>query len=172
MIPYAQQLIPKADFKNIKKILSSNYLTQGPVKERFEKKISELCKVKYVTSFNSATSALHIACLALGVGKKDIVWTSTNSFVASANCALYCQAKVDLVDISLKDFNLDLDILENKLKLAKRKKKLPKVIIPVHFGGLPPNLKRLKRLKKTYKFKYYNNCIISTIYILFIYLYT
>ena len=112
-----------------------------------------ICGSKYAVTFNSATSALHIACMALGVKKGDIVWTSTNSFVASANCALYCQAKIDLLDINKEDFNLDISLLEKKLIKAKKEKKLPKVVIPIHFGGLPPDLEKLRYLKKKYKFK-------------------
>ena len=153
MIPYAKQIITQKDISLINKVLKSDIITQGEQKIKFEKKLSKICKSKYAVSFNSATSALHMSCLALGVGKGDWVWTSTNSFVASANCALYCNAKIDLIDINFTDFNLDIDILEKKLAKAKKLNKLPKVVIPVHLGGLPPNLEKLNYLKKKYKFK-------------------
>lgn len=153
MIPYSRQIIGKSDISAVNKTLKSNYLTQGPKKIEFEKLLSKTCSSKYSVTFNSATSALHIACLSLGVGKGDYVWTCTNSFVASANCALYCQANIDLVDINLQDFNMCMSDLEKKLIIAKKKKKLPKVIIPIHFGGLPPDLKIINKLKKKYKFK-------------------
>ena len=153
MIPYSRHSIDKKDIANVKKVLTSNFLTQGPVVKKFEDKLRTICGSKYAVTFNSATSALHIACMALGVKKGDIVWTSTNSFVASANCALYCQAKIDLLDINKEDFNLDISLLEKKLIKAKKEKKLPKVVIPIHFGGLPPDLEKLRYLKKKYKFK-------------------
>ena len=153
MIPYSRQLISKSDIASVNKVLKSDFLTQGPNKKKFENLLSKTCGVKYSSTFNSATSALHIACLALGVGRGDEVWTCTNSFVASANCALYCQAKIDLVDIDPSNFNMCMESLEKKLSKAKKRNKLPKVIIPIHFGGLPPNLKKLKELKKKYKFK-------------------
>ena len=112
MIPYSRQIISKSDITSVNKVLKSNFLTQGPNKKKFEDLLSKSCGVKYSSTFNSATSAVHIACLALGVGKGDRVWTSTNSFVASANCALYCQAKVDLVDIDPNDFNKLIFIYE------------------------------------------------------------
>lgn len=153
IVPYAKQLISNKNIKDVVKILKSDFLTQGPVQKKFEEKISKICKVKYVATFNSATSALHISCMALNIKKDDIVWTSTNSFVASANCALYCNAKIDLLDISSNDFNIDLDLLEKKLEHAKAKDKLPKAIVIVHFGGLPPDLKKIGYLKKKFKFK-------------------
>ena len=153
MIPYSRHSIDKKDIANVKKVLTSNFLTQGPLVKKFEDKLRIVCGSKYAVTFNSATSALHIACMALGVKKGDIVWTSTNSFVASANCALYCQAKIDLLDISKEDFNLDISLLEKKLIKAKKENKLPKVVIPIHFGGLPPDLEKLRFLKKKYKFK-------------------
>ena len=153
MIPYSKQIINKSDMTAINKVLTSDYLTQGPRKKEFEEKISKICSSKYSATFNSATSALHIACLALGVGRGDEVWTCTNSFVASANCALYCQANINLVDINPEDFNMCMLDLERKLIKAKKSGKLPKVIIPIHFGGLPPDLKKLFKLKKKFKFK-------------------
>ena len=137
MIRYSRQLISSSDIKTVNQVLKSDFLTQGPKSILFEKKLSLKFNVKYSTSCNSATSALHLACLALGVKKGDHVWTCTNSFVASASCALHCGAKIDLVDINSETYNLDVNSLSKKLKIARKKKKLPKVVIPVHFAGLP-----------------------------------
>lgn len=153
MINYSKQLITKKDIDSVIKVLSSNYLTQGPKPSLFEKKISNFCNSKFAVSVNSATSGLHIACLAIGLKKNDIVWTSAISFVASANCAAYCGAKIEFLDISLNNFNIDIDLLEQKLIVAKKKNKLPKIIIVVHFAGLPCDMKRIYKLKKKYKFK-------------------
>ena len=153
MIPYSRQLITKKECSQINKILLSNYLTQGPMVPKFEKKISKYCGSKFTVAANSGTSALHIACLALNIGANDIVWTSAISFVASANCAAYCGAKVEFLDIDIKTFNISIDFFENKLKIAKKKNKLPKAIILVHLGGLACDLKRINKLKKKYKFK-------------------
>jgi len=113
-IPYSRQNITYSDIKLVNKVLKSKYLTSGPVTKLFEKKISSKVNVKFAISTNSATSALHIACLALGLKKKDIVWTSSISFVASANCAKYCGAKVEFLDIDKDTYNLDVKKLENK----------------------------------------------------------
>ena len=133
MIPYARQDINKEDINAVKKVLKSDWLTQGPMVERFEKAVNNYTNSKYATAVSSATGALHIACLALGVGPGDWVWTSPNTFVSSANCALYCGARVDFVDIDPQTYNLSITKLEAKLKDAKKRNKLPKVIIPVHF---------------------------------------
>ena len=153
MIPYSRQIITNEDKKKIHKVLNSNFITQGKLLDKFEQNLALKVGAKFATCFNSATSALHIACLALDVKKGDIVWTSTNSFVASANCALYCGAKIDLVDINIENFNISIKVLENKLKDAEKKKKVPKVIIPVHFGGLPCDMEKIFYLSKKYKFK-------------------
>ena len=153
MIPYSRQLITKKECAQINKILLSNYLTQGPMVPKFEKKISKYCGSKFTVAVNSGTSALHIACLALNIDVNDIVWTSAISFVASANCAAYCGAKVEFLDIDIKTFNISIDFFENKLKIAKKKNKLPKAIILVHLGGLACDLKRINKLRKKYKFK-------------------
>jgi len=153
MIRYSRHLISKADIKAVNSVLKSDFLTQGPKSILFESLLSKKFKSKHTTSCNSATSALHIACLALGVKKNDIVWTSTNTFVASASCALHCGAKIDLIDINEDDQNIDVGLLENKLKIAKKRNKLPKVIIPVHFSGLPCDMKEIKKLSNKYKFK-------------------
>ena len=106
IIPYGKQSISKRDIKSVIDVLNSDFITQGPVTPKFEKIISEYCGSKYTVAVNSATSALHVACLALGLGKGDRLWTSPNSFVASANCGLYCNAKIDFVDIDLQTYNM------------------------------------------------------------------
>ncbi len=153
MIPYSKQYIFKKDIKNVGKVLKSKYLTQGPQIEIFEKKLKNRCGSKYAVAVNSATSALHLTCLALGLKKGKYLWTVPISFVASANCGLYCGAKVDFVDIDNQTYNIDLIKLEKKLITAKKTNKLPAVLIPVHLGGNPCNLIGLRRLSKKYNFK-------------------
>jgi len=135
MIPYARQNIIPKEIQAVNKVLKSNFLTQGPMVEKFEKSVTKYTKSKFGTAVNSATSALHLACLALGVKKGDYVWTSVNTFVASANCALHCGAKIDFIDIHPRTYNIDIQQLELKLKKAKKKNKLPKVRLPVHLEG-------------------------------------
>ena len=153
MIPYSRQFIDEVDIKSILRVLKSNFLTQGFLIKKFENEISRKFSVNYVTAMNSATSALHVACLALGIKKRDIVWTCTNSFVASSNCALYCGASIDLIDINSENFNLSIEDLKSKLYFAKKNKKLPKLVIPVHFAGLPCDMKEIYQLSKIYGFK-------------------
>ena len=153
MINYSTQFIDDQDIKSVIKTLKSKWLTTGPEVEKFETEIKKKVNSKFCTAVNSATSALHLACLALGVTKGDYVWTSSNTFVASANCALLCGAKIDLIDIELDDYNLDLNLLEKKLLHAKKINKLPKVVIPVHFTGNPCNLYKLKKISKKFNFK-------------------
>jgi len=153
MIPYSRQEILKKDIDAVVKVMKSNWLTQGPTVEKFENTVKHYTKAKYATAVNSATSALHLACLALKVGPGDLVWTSSNSFVASANCALYCGAEVDFVDIDPNTLNISIELLIRKLEKAKKKKKLPKVLIPVHFAGQPCDMERIFILSKKYKFK-------------------
>ena len=153
MIPYARPKIFKQDIINVNKVLKSQYLTTGPEILKFEKKLSSLCKSRYALTSNSATSALHLCCLALGLSKNDYVWTSSITFVASANCALYCGAKIELVDIDPDTLNISIEKLEKKLIQARDSNKLPKIIIPVHLGGNPCEMKDLKKLSKKYKFK-------------------
>ena len=153
MIPYGRQDITVKDIKEVEKILRSDFLTQGPTVTHFEKKVSEYCKAKYAVAVNSATSALHIACLALGLKPGDWLWTSPNTFVASANCALYCGAKVDFVDINPFTYNMCISALTEKLKKAEKQGKLPKVLIPVHFGGHPCDMEKIKKLSNKYGFK-------------------
>ena len=144
IIPYSSQFIDKNDINSVKTVLNSQYLTQGPLVPKFEKSLSNYCKTKFAVVLNSATSALHVACLALGLKKGDYLWTTPISFVATANCGLYCGAKIDFIDIDINTFNLNVDLLEKKLKTTKKK---PKIIIPVHLGGSPCDLKKLNRLK-------------------------
>ncbi len=152
MIPYAKPNISKDDIKNITKVLKTPFLTQGIYVPEFEKAISKYTSSKYAIAVNSATSALHLACLSLGVSKGDYVWTVSNSFVASANAALYCGAKIDFVDIDNNNFNFSYLSLLSKLKKTK-KSELPKVFINVHFGGLPTNQYLLYKISKEYGFK-------------------
>ena len=152
LIPYSRQYVDKDDIKSVYRVLNSRLLTSGPKVIFFEKLINKYCKSKFAVCTNSATSALHIACMALGVTKGDHVWTSPISFVASANCAVYCGATIDFVDINLDTFNLSPKKLEEKLKKTK-KNKLPKVVIPVHMGGLSCDMRSINALAKKYKFK-------------------
>jgi len=153
MIPYGRQDIQKEDIDAVIDVLKSDFLTQGPIVPRFESGLANIGKCKYATVVNSATSALHIACLALGVSEGDYVWTVPNSFVASANCALYCGANVDFVDIDLKTNNMSIEKLEEKLISAKKAQKLPKVVIPVHLAGEPCDMAAIKKLSLEYNFK-------------------
>ncbi len=153
MIPYARQDITEEDKKAVRDVLESDWLTQGPMVEKFEKSVVDYTGGLFATAVNSATSALHISCLALGVKTGDYVWTSPNTFVSSANCAIYCGAKLDFVDIDSRTFNMSINHLEKKLIDAKKSNKLPKVVIPVHFGGLPCDMSRIHELSKEYKFK-------------------
>ncbi|MFT6632370.1 MAG: UDP-4-amino-4,6-dideoxy-N-acetyl-beta-L-altrosamine transaminase [Bacteriovoracaceae bacterium] len=152
-IPYGRQDINAEDIKSVVDVLNSDFLTQGPKVPLFEKSISDYTNVKYSFAFNSATSALHVACLALGVGEGDIVWTSPISFVASANCALYCGATVDFVEIDSKTYNLCPQELEQKLIQAKKNNSLPKVVIPVHLSGQSCDMEKIHKLSKEYGFK-------------------
>ena len=153
MIPYGRQDIRRADIDAVIEVLSSDFLTQGPVVPSFEDMIANLTEVKYATAVNSATSALHIACLALGVGAGDNVWTVPNTFVASANCALYCGAKIDFVDIDPQTSNISVELLQKKLKKAEKTGHLPKVVIPVHLTGEPCDMAAIKKLAQEYNFK-------------------
>jgi UDP-4-amino-4,6-dideoxy-N-acetyl-beta-L-altrosamine transaminase len=153
MIPYGKQDINQTDINAVIDVLNSDFLTQGPKVPLFEKTIANYCGAKYGIAVNSATSALHIACLALGLEEGDWLWTSPNSFVASANCALYCGAKVDFVDIDPLTYNISTTILEQKLINAKNDNKLPKIVIPVHFAGQACDMKRIHELSQEYGFK-------------------
>jgi UDP-4-amino-4,6-dideoxy-N-acetyl-beta-L-altrosamine transaminase len=152
-IPYGRQEICQADIDAVAAVLHSDFLTQGPAVPAFENTVANYCSAQHAIAVNSATSALHIACLALGVGKGDIVWTTPITFVASANCALYCGATVDFVDIDPHTYNLSVDRLREKLTLAEKSGKLPKVLIPVHLCGQPCDMESIFALSQKYGFK-------------------
>lgn len=152
MIPYGRQDISEQDINAVVDVLKSDFLTQGPQVPLFEAALKEACNVQYAAAVNSATSALHIACLALGLGEGDWLWTTPNTFVASANCGLYCGAQVDFVDIDPRTYNLCADALEQKLIAAKAANKLPKVVVPVHFSGQPCDMEAIHKLSKAYGF--------------------
>ena len=152
-IPYGRQDINQADIDAVVAVLRSDFLTQGPAVPAFEKAVADYCGAQHAVAVNSATSALHIACLALGVGKGDSVWTTPITFVASANCALYCGATVDFVDIDPRTYNLSVDCLAEKLALAEKTGKLPKVVIPVHLCGHPCDMAGIHALSQQYGFK-------------------
>lgn len=152
-IPYGRQDINQADIQSVLEVLSSDWLTQGPAIARFEQTVADYCEVKYAITVSSATAALHIACLASGLGDRDLLWTSPNTFVASANCGLYCGAKVDFVDINPQTYNLSIDELEKKLIKAAKQRCLPKVLIPVHFAGQSCEMEKIFSLSQQYGFK-------------------
>lgn len=151
-IPYGRQHICQEDIDAVVDVLSSDFLTQGPKVPLFEQAVSELCQAQYACATNSATSALHVACLALGVGKGDIVWTTPVSFVASSNCALYCGAEIGFVDIESATGLMSITALASKLALAKQQNKLPKVIIPVHLAGHSCDMQAIHQLAQQYQF--------------------
>jgi len=152
MIPYGRQDVNQDDIDAVVEVLQSDYLTQGPAVQRFEQAVCERVKANYAVAVNSATSALHIACLALGLGAGDWLWTVPNTFVASANCALYCGANVDFVDIDSATWNLSISKLEKKLAQAKKNGCLPKIVVPVHFAGQPCELESIWELSKEFGF--------------------
>ncbi|MCE2595565.1 UDP-4-amino-4,6-dideoxy-N-acetyl-beta-L-altrosamine transaminase [Motilimonas cestriensis] len=152
-IPYGKQQITQADIDAVVAVLTSTNLTQGPKVPEFERAVASFCQANHAIAVNSGTSALHIACLSLGLNQGDIVWTSPFSFVASANCALYCGAKVDFVDVELSSGNMDMKALATKLASAKQINQLPKIIIPVHYAGQPCDLASLYQLSQQYGFK-------------------
>jgi UDP-4-amino-4,6-dideoxy-N-acetyl-beta-L-altrosamine transaminase len=153
MIPYGRQDVTQSDIDAIVEVLRSDNLTQGPSVASFEEAICARVGAKHAVAANSATSALHIACLALELGPGDILWTVPNTFVASANCGRYCGAEVDFVDIDPQTMNLSVDRLKEKLFLAKKSKRLPKVVVPVHFGGQPTDQEAIWALAREFGFK-------------------
>lgn len=153
MIPYGRQDIVQADIDAVVAVLQSDFLTQGPVVPRFEQAVASYCGTTHAIAVNSATSALHIACLALDLGPGDWLWTSPITFVASANCGLYCGAQVDFVDIDPRTHNLCPKALERKLIEAERVGKLPKVVVPVHLCGQPCEMQAIHALAQRYGFK-------------------
>lgn len=151
-IPYGKQDINQADIDAVVNTLRSDYLTQGPVVPEFEKAVAEVVQAKHVVAVNSATSALHLACLALNLGPGDFLWTSPITFVASANCALYCNAQVDFVDINPDTGLIDISQLSLKLEVAEATGSLPKVVVPVHLAGTSCDMQAIKKLSIRYGF--------------------
>lgn len=150
MIPYGRQTISEADIAAVEEVMRSDFLTQGPAVPRFEDAVAGYCGAAHAVAVNSATSALHIACLALGVGPGDRVWTTPITFVASANCALYCGATVDFVDIDRASYNMSVEALAAKLVAAKAENRLPKVVIPVHLTGQSCDMAEIGALAREY----------------------
>jgi len=153
MIPYGRQDIQDSDVDAVLSVLQSDFLTQGPAVPRFEQAVSKHCGARHAVAVNSATSALHIALMALGVGAGDVVWTSPNTFVASSNAALYCGAGVDFVDIDPLTYNMSVTALAEKLALADQQGQLPKVLIPVHLTGQPCDMAAIYDLSQRYGVK-------------------
>ena len=153
MIPYGKQTLSQDDIAAVVSVLKSDFLTQGSQVPAFESSLKAHCGAEHAIAVNSATSALHIACQTLGLGKGDTLWTTPNTFVASANCALYCGAKVDFVDIDPQTLNLSPQKLAEKLAAAKVSGSLPKIIVPVHFAGEPCNMAAIHALSQQYGFK-------------------
>lgn len=152
MIPYARQDIIQKDIQAVIEVLQSDWLTQGPCVEQFEQAVAAYCGVKHAVAVNSATSALHIACLAAGLQAGGRLWTSPNTFVASANCGLYCGAQVDFVDIDARTYNISPECLEEKLEASKENGTIPGIVIPVHFAGQACEMETIARLAGKYKF--------------------
>lgn len=153
MIPYGRQDITQADIDAVVEVLRSDFLTQGPMVPRFEQAVSSYCGASHALAVNSATSALHIACLALGLGPGDWLWTTPITFVASANCGLYCGAQVDFVDIDPRTYNMSVEALEAKLIQAEKQGRLPKVVVPVHLCGQPCDMRAIHALGQKYGFR-------------------
>lgn len=153
MIPYGKQEITQEDIDSVVNVLKSDFITQGPAVEGFEQSLQDYCGIEFALAVNSATSALHIACLALGLGEGDWLWTSPNTFVASANCALYCGASIDFVDIDNRSYNMSIECLKEKLIIADREGKLPKIVVPVHFAGQSCDMQEIHSLSVKYGFK-------------------
>ncbi|MGO8710486.1 MAG: UDP-4-amino-4,6-dideoxy-N-acetyl-beta-L-altrosamine transaminase [Rhizomicrobium sp.] len=153
MIPYGRQDITQADIDAVVSVLRSDFLTQGPMPPRFERAVASYCGAKHAVAANSATSALHIACLALDLGPGDWLWTSPITFVASANCGLYCGARVDFVDIDPRTYNLCPEALERKLIDAEKAGRLPKVVVAVHLCGQPCDMLAIHALGQKYGFR-------------------
>ena len=153
MIPYSRQSINDDDINEVIKVLKSDLITQGPIVQKFAKTICTYTSSNYSVLTNSATSALHIACLSLGLGKGDILWTSPNSYVASANVGLLCNAEIDFVDIDPFNYNICIHALSDKLKNAEKYGKLPKIVMPVHFAGQSCDMRAIKKLSEKYGFK-------------------
>ena len=152
-IPYGKHEITQEDIDSVVDVLRSDFITQGPVVPQFEQQVAQYCHAQYAVAVNSATSALHLACLALGLEPGDRLWTSPITFVASANCGLYCGAKIDFVDIDPQTYNLCPKALEQKLIAAEMSGELPKVVVAVHLGGQSCDMKSIDALAQQYHFK-------------------
>jgi len=152
MIPYGRQSVSQSDIDAVVDVLRSDFLAQGDVVPAFEQALCGYTKASYAIAVNSGTSALHIACLSLGLGQGDRLWTTPITFVASANCGLYCGAEVDFVDINPASCNIDVAQLQDKLEQARKQDKLPKILVVVHFAGLPADLKEIHQLSREYGF--------------------
>lgn len=152
MIPYGRQEITQTDIDAVIAVLKSDFITQGPCIPRFENSLANYCSARHAVATNSATSALHLACRALGLTSGDRLWTSPITFVASANCGLYCGAQVDFVDIDPATYNLSVEALEQKLQQAKKDGTLPKVLVAVHLGGQSCEMEKIHALGQQYGF--------------------
>ena len=152
-ISYGRQDITQADIDAVVAVLQSDFLTQGPMVPAFEQTVASYCGTTHAVAVNSATSALHIACLALGLGPGDWLWTTPNTFVASANCGLYCGAQIDFVDIDPRTYNLCPQALEDKLIAAEKSGRLPKIVVPVHLCGQPCDMQAIHALALRFGFK-------------------
>lgn len=153
MIPYGRQEVTQADIDAVEAVLRSDFLTQGPAVVRFEQALAAYCGAAHVVAVANATAALHLACLALDLGPGDWLWTSPNTFLASANCALYCGARVDFVDIDPHTYDMDPVALAAKLERARREGRLPKIVVPVHFAGQSCDMAAIGALAKRYGFR-------------------
>ena len=153
MIPYGRHDVDEADIEAVREVLTSDRLTQGPAVERFERDLTSLTGAAEAVAVSSATSALHIACLALDLGPGDRLWTVPNTYVASANCALYCGADVDFVDIDPTSLNMSAPSLAERLEAARSDNRLPKVVVPVHFAGLACDMRAIHELSQRYGFR-------------------
>jgi UDP-4-amino-4,6-dideoxy-N-acetyl-beta-L-altrosamine transaminase len=153
VLSYGRQNINQDDINAVVEVLESDFLTQGPKTIEFENDLASYCQVKYAKAVCNGTAALHLAYLAIGLKKNDIVWTVPNTFVATANAALYCGAKVDFVDIDLKTYNMSVECLREKLIQAKKSGNLPKIVVPVHFAGQSCQMKEIWSLAQEYEFK-------------------
>lgn len=153
MIPYGLHSVSEIDIEAVVKVLESDFLTQGPAVPRFEQAVAQLCGARFGVAVNSGTSALHVACRALGLDRGDTLWTVPNTFVASANCALYCGAQVDFVDIDPESWNMSVGLLERRLVYARSVGRLPKIVAPVHFAGQPTKQEAIWELSHEFGFK-------------------
>jgi UDP-4-amino-4,6-dideoxy-N-acetyl-beta-L-altrosamine transaminase len=153
MIPYGRQSIDAADSEAVVEVLKSDFLTQGPAVPRFEQALAAYCGAGHGVAACNATAALHVACLALELGPGDLLWTSPITFVASANCALYCGAEVDFVDIDPQTYNISIERLTEKLEAAKEQGRLPKIVMPVHFAGQSADMRQIAELARRYGFR-------------------